>query len=175
MTQYKYAEIGDTIYFWVAVNDATGAAADGATPLYDVRKAGDASSAAPSLSGTPTLLTHANYTNGLYEIAIDTSDLEVGEYAVFWTVTVSAVNPAGLCGSFKLRTYGTVEEAEPDLSGADANSFLYRAIQRVRLLTDEPEINAKYSNNTIISLLQEATQRAIRPDFGTHHSVPVGL
>jgi len=105
--QYKYAEIADTVYFWFAANDTTGTAADGATPLYDVRLAGAASDAAPTASGTPTLLSHANYSNGLHEIAIDTTGYAAGEYAVFCTLTVSTVNPAGFCGSFKLRTAGT--------------------------------------------------------------------
>lgn len=105
--QYKYAEIADTVYFWFAANTTAGAAGDGATPLYDVRLAGAASDAAPTASGTPTLLTHVNYSDGLYEIAIDTTGFAAGEYAVFCTLTISTVNPAGFCGSFKLRTLGT--------------------------------------------------------------------
>jgi len=105
--QYKYAEIADTVFFWFAANDTTGTASDGATPLYDVRLAGAASDAAPTASGTPTLLSHANYSNGLFEIAIDTTGYAAGEYAVFCTLTISTVNPAGFCGSFKLRTAGT--------------------------------------------------------------------
>jgi len=107
MSQYKYAEIADTVYFWFAANTTAGAAGDGATPLYDVRLAGAAADAAPTASGTPTLLTHANYTDGLHEIAIDTTGYAAGEYAVFCTLTISTVNPAGFCGSFKLRTAGT--------------------------------------------------------------------
>jgi hypothetical protein len=105
--QYKYAEIADTVYFWFAANDVTGTAGDGATPLYDVRLAGAAADAAPTASGTPTLLSHANYSAGLFEIAIDTTGYAAGEYAVFCTLTISTVNPAGFCGSFKLRTAGT--------------------------------------------------------------------
>jgi len=107
MGQYKYAEIADTVYFWFAANLTTGAAGDGATPLYDVRLAGAAASAAPTASGTPTLLTHADYTDGLHEIAIDTTGYAAGEYAVFCSLTISTVNPAGFCGSFKLRTANT--------------------------------------------------------------------
>jgi len=105
--QYKYAEIADIVYFWFAANTTAGAAGDGATPLYDVRLAGAAADAIPTASGTPTLLTHANYTDGLHEIAIDTTGYAAGEYAVFCTLTISTVNPAGFCGSFKLRTAGT--------------------------------------------------------------------
>ena len=107
MSQYKYAEIADVVYFWFAANTTAGTAGDGATPLYDVRLAGASSSGAPTASGTPTLLTHANYTDGLHEIAIDTTGYAAGEYAVFCTLTISTVNPAGFCGSFKLRTAGT--------------------------------------------------------------------
>jgi hypothetical protein len=108
MSQYKDVEVGSIVYFWFAANLTTGAAGDGATPLYDVRKAGDAggASAAPTASGTPTLLTHANYTDGLHEIAIDTTGYAAGEYAVFCTLTISTVNPAGFCGSFKVVAVG---------------------------------------------------------------------
>lgn len=115
--QYKYAEVADTVYFWFAANLTTGAAGDGATPLYDVRLAGAAANAAPTASGTPTLLSHADYSDGLHEIAIDTTGYSAGEYAVFCTLTISTVNPAGFCGSFKLRPAGTgalkIELARP--------------------------------------------------------------
>jgi len=107
MSQYKYAEIADTVYFWFAANATTGAADDGASPLYDVRLAGAAANAIPTASGSPTLLSHANYGAGLHEIAIDTTGYAAGEYAVFCTLTVSTVNPAGFCGSFLLRTANT--------------------------------------------------------------------
>ena len=103
----KYQEIGDDVYFWFAANTTAGTAGDGATPLYDVRLAGAAAGAAPVQSGTPTLLTHADYTDGLHEIKIDTDAFSAGEYAVFCTLTISTVNPAGFVGSFKLRTAGT--------------------------------------------------------------------
>jgi hypothetical protein len=104
--QYKYAEIGDIVYFWFAANATTGAAGDGASPLFDVRLAGAAANAAPTASGTPTLLSHADYTDGLFEIAIDTGGYSAGEYAVFCTLTISTVNPAGFCGSFRLSAAG---------------------------------------------------------------------
>lgn len=106
MSQYKEAEIGDTVYFWFAANTTAGTAGDGASPLYDVRLAGAAAGAIPTASGTPTLLTHANYTDGLHEIAIDTTGYAAGEYAVFCTLTISTVNPAGFCGSFRLKAAG---------------------------------------------------------------------
>jgi hypothetical protein len=106
MSQYKEATVADTVYLWFAANTTAGAAGDGASPLYDVRLAGAAADAAPTASGTPTLLSHANYTDGLHEIAIDTTGWSAGEYAVFCTLTISSVNPAGFCGSFKLFAAG---------------------------------------------------------------------
>src|SRR3990167_6658473 len=104
MSAPKEVGVGSTAYFWFAANTPAGAAGDGATPLYDVRLAGAASGAAPTASGTPTLLTHASYSDGLHEIAIDTTGYAEGsEYAVFCTLTISSVNPAGWVGSFIVR------------------------------------------------------------------------
>jgi hypothetical protein len=38
---------------------------------------------------------------------VDTDAFAAGEYAVFCSLTISDVNPAGFCGAFKLRTAGT--------------------------------------------------------------------
>lgn len=121
--QYKYAEIADTVYFWMAANETTGAAGDGATPLFDVRLAGAAAGAAPTASGTPTLLSHADYSPGLFEIAIDTTGQAAGEYAVFCTLTISTVNPAGFCGSYKLRTAATAIDPILDTVLVDTNEL----------------------------------------------------
>lgn len=103
---HQYATLEDTIYFGFGANLTTGAAGDGATPLYDVRLAGAAASAIPTLSGTPTLLTHANYTDGCYEVAIAATaanGFAAGNtYLVFVTLTISAVTPAACIGSFRL-------------------------------------------------------------------------
>ncbi len=110
MSQFKDAALGDTVYFWFAANATTGAANDGATPLYDVRLAGATAGAAPVYSGTPTLLTHTGYTDGLYEISIAATEANGfaagNEYAVFCSLTISSVNPAGFCGSVKLVASG---------------------------------------------------------------------
>src|SRR3990167_4660889 len=104
MSAPKEVAVGSVVYFWFAANTTAGSAGDGATPLYDVRKAGDAAAGIPTASGTPTLLTHANYTDGLHEIAIDTTGYTTGaEYAVFCTLTISSVNPAGFVGSLIVR------------------------------------------------------------------------
>jgi len=112
--QYKDAALGDTLFFWFAANGFDGNAEDGTTPLFDVRLAGGAAGDAPILSGTPTLLSHANYSQGLYEIAVAATignGFAAGnEYAVFCSLTVTDggsppgnLTPAGFVGSFKLR------------------------------------------------------------------------
>ena len=127
--QYKDAALGDTLYFWFAVNGYTGTAEDGTTPLFDVRLAGAAAGAAPVLSGTPTLLTHADYSQGLYEIAIVASTgngfAAGNEYAVFCTLSVTdggsppgSLTPAGFVGSFKLKALAA------DLNAAIARVLL---------------------------------------------------
>ena len=103
---HQYATLEDTVYFGFAANLTSGAAGDGATPLYDVRLAGASSSAAPVLSGTPTLLTHGDYSDGLHEVAIAATaanGFAAGStYLVFVTLTISSVTPAACIGSFKL-------------------------------------------------------------------------
>ena len=114
---------GTTVYFWAAANDTSGSGADGASEVYDVRKGGDASGAAPTASGSMTLLSHANYGAGLYEIAIDTTGFAAGYYAVFCTALVDSQNPAGLAGEFSIDTparAATVTNA--DKTGYDLNA-----------------------------------------------------
>jgi len=133
MSAPKEVAVGGTVYFWFAANTTAGSAGDGATPLYDVRLAGAASGAAPTASGTPTLLTHANYSDGLHEIAIDTTGYAEGEYAVFCTLTISSVNPAGFVGSFVVRA---------------AASTLYEVVQAI--LVDTAVIGALGAGLTAI-------------------------
>jgi hypothetical protein len=108
--QYKDAAIESTVYFWFAANTVLGDAGDGASPLFDVRLAGAAAAAAPVLEGTPTLLTHANYSAGVHEIAVAATAANGfaagNEYAVFCTLTISTVNPSGFVGSFRLTAAG---------------------------------------------------------------------
>ena len=103
---HQYATLEDTVYFGFAANLTSGAAGDGATPLFDVRLGGGGASDAPILSGTPTLLTHANYTAGCYEVAVDATaanGFAAGNtYLVFVTLTISSVTPAAMVGTFTL-------------------------------------------------------------------------
>jgi hypothetical protein len=66
------------------------------------------------------------------------------------TVTVSG---AATSGTFDI---GTLIDTALSQTGADSDAFLYRAVNRVRMLTDEPETNAKYSINELVDLIQES-------------------
>ncbi|MES0339856.1 MAG: hypothetical protein ABUK15_07355 [Anaerolineales bacterium] len=106
MSGHQTATIEDTVYFWFAANDTSGSGGDGATPLFDVREAGAAAGAIPLLSGTPTLLTHANYPAGCHEIAVAATAgngfAADDTFAVFCTIAIDSQNPSGLVGSCTL-------------------------------------------------------------------------
>lgn len=104
MIQYK--NLNDTAYFWFGLNAITGGGDDGASPTFAVRLGGAAAGAAPTYTGTPTLLTHATYTAGSYEIEIPATTgngfAAAGEYGVFCSALVSSVNPTGFVGALIL-------------------------------------------------------------------------
>ena len=106
MSGHQTATIEDTVYFWFAANDTSGSGADGATPLFDVREAGAAAGAIPLVSGTPTLLSHANYPAGCHEIAVAATVANGfaadDTFAVFCTLLVDSQNPSGFVGSCTL-------------------------------------------------------------------------
>jgi len=106
MSGHQHATIGDTVYFWFVSNDTSGSGDDGASPLYDVREAGAAADAIPLLSGTPTLLSHANYPAGAYEIAVAATAAngfaEDDTFGVFSTILADSQNPTGFAGSCTL-------------------------------------------------------------------------
>ncbi len=106
MSGHQTATVDDTVYFWFAANDTSGSGGDGATPLFDVREAGAAASAIPLLSGTPTLLTHANYPAGCHEIAVAATTgngfAADDTFAVFCTLAIDSQNPSGFVGSCTL-------------------------------------------------------------------------
>jgi len=103
---YQVANVGDTLYFWFAANTAAESGDDGATPLADVREAGATISAAPTLSPTPALISHANYPAGCYELAVAATTangfVRGKTYAVFCTLAVDGQNPTGFIGAFNL-------------------------------------------------------------------------
>lgn len=103
---HQYATLGDTLYFWFGANDTAGSGGDGATPLADVRLGGDGAASAPTLSPTPSLLSHANYPAGCYEVSVAATSgngFAAGNtYGVFCTLTIDSQNPTGFVGSFTL-------------------------------------------------------------------------
>ncbi len=103
---HQHRIIEDTVYFWFASNDISGSGDDGASPVYDVRLAGEGGADAPILSGSATLLTHANFPPGCHEIAIAATSgngFSAGNtYAIFCTLSVDSQNPTGFIGSFSL-------------------------------------------------------------------------
>lgn len=106
MSGHQTGTIEDTIYFWMAANDTSGSGGDGATPLFDVREAGAAADAIPLLSGTPTLLTHANFPPGCHEIAVAATTgngfAADDTFSVFCTLAIDSQNPSGFVGSCTL-------------------------------------------------------------------------
>jgi hypothetical protein len=100
----QYTAIDDTVYFWFGANDTSGSGGDGATPAADVRLAGAAANVAPIYSPTPSLLSHASYPAGAYEIAIAATAANGfaadNTYAVFCTLAIDSQNPTGFVGSF---------------------------------------------------------------------------
>lgn len=101
----QYVTLEDTVYFWFASNDTSGSGNDGASAVYDVREGGASSSAAPTLSGSATLLSDAGYPDGCYEVAIAATSgngfSASKTYGVFCTLAVDSQNPTGLVGVFR--------------------------------------------------------------------------
>ena len=101
----QHLQINDTFYAWFGANDTSGSGNDGASAVYDVRLGGGAAGDAPILSGSATLLTHANYPAGCYEIAFVVSVANGfaadASYGVFSTLAVDSQNPTGLVGAFR--------------------------------------------------------------------------
>ena len=129
---HQYAALESTLYFGFASNDTAGSGADGTTPLFDVRLGGAAASAAPVLSGTPDLLTHANYSPGCYEVAIAATaanGFAAGStYLVFITATVDGQTPAAMVGSFTLDPVpaNAVEMNSTTIQGNGTSANLWR-------------------------------------------------
>lgn len=116
MSGHQHGTIEDTMYLYFSSNDTSGSGGDGATPLYDVRLAGASASAAPVLSGTPDLLSHANYPAGCHEVAVAATTgngfTVDATYGVFCTIAVDSQNPSGFVGSFTLTPYATASSVD---------------------------------------------------------------
>ncbi len=146
----QYGELGDTLYFGFAGNDTSGSAVDGTTPLYDVRLAGAAASAAPVLSGTPALLSHANFGPGLYEVAVAATSgngFATGStYLVYATGTFDSQTPGGFIGAFSL---GKLQTA------ADNGLILETTINVVTSTTVFTLVAGSDQNSAYVNFLME--------------------
>jgi len=146
MSQVLFGELGDSFPMWAALNNTSGSGDDGATPVCRVRKAGDAASAAPIYSPTATLMTHANYQNGSYEIVIPATVgngfVADGAYGVFFTALVSAQNPVGLVGSITLGKLQTARDM-----GLLLETTIASIITQLQMTTvDGSDQNDEYTN-----------------------------
>lgn len=124
MTIHQYATLEDTVYFWFASNNTSGSGSDGASAASHVRLAGAAASAAPVISPTPALLTHASYPAGAYEVAVAATGANGfatnSVYSVFCTLAVDSQNPTGFIGSFALKPISAnVIQVSGDATAAD--------------------------------------------------------
>jgi hypothetical protein len=127
---HQHIELEDTVYFWFASNDTSGSGNDGATPLADVRLAGAAASAAPVLSPTPSLLSHANYPDGCHEVSVAATTANGfavdNTYGVFCTLAVDSQNPTGFVGSFStFPIQADIQKVSKDSTAADNLELQY--------------------------------------------------
>lgn len=134
--------LGDTIYFWFGANDTSGSGDDGASALADVRLAGAAASAIPTLSPTPALLTHANYPPGAYEIAVIATTgngFAAGNtYSVFATLAVDSQNPTGFVGSFELAAHVNSSGYDDGAIWVDTQASNTNAVDHIDGTADNP-------------------------------------
>lgn len=157
MSVMQYGEVGDTLYFWFGSNTQAGTGNDGASAVCHVREAGAASSAAPVISPTPAVLTHASHLAGSYEVAINAtggngfSDATV--YAVFCSLTVDSQNPTGFVGGFSLGQLVTPTELDTAiLTQATAANVTHKLDHLVSAAESDDPVD-----NSIIAKLASAT------------------
>lgn len=154
----KYQNLGDSVYFWFAANDTSGSGNDGAAPVFDVRLAGDTSSAAPVYSGSATLLSHANYPPGAHEIAVPATTgngfVAGNEYAVFCTLLVDSQNPTGFVGDFKLdAVYADIIEV-----GGDSQSMIdFKDFVDYGYLPDQHKVYDVYNTDELLAAVLTGT------------------
>lgn len=158
--QYKTLE--DTAYFWFAANLTTGTAGDGASPTFAVRKAGASSSAAPTLTGTPTLLSHASYSDGSHEIAVAATAANGFEaaatYGVFCSLLISSVNPNGFVGSFVLSPVNATAKA---MDAAVANKVADHVRRRTQANVEASSDGDAVSVGSEYGFIQQVQESAI--------------
>jgi hypothetical protein len=158
---HQHATIGDTVYFYFASNDTSGSVGDGATPLFDVREAGAAAGAAPLLSGTPTLLTHADYPAGCHEAAVAATTgngfAADDTFAVFCTLAIDSQNPSGFIGSCTLTPLAKESQLE---SLSNVGSAVHRPAASYTLTTGTQSANTYTSTEALDGTRHEHTDTA---------------
>ena len=116
----KFRGLEGTLYYHFASNDTDGSGTDGSAPACCVRKCGAAAGAAPILTPTPYLLSHASYPAGCYEVAIPATaenGFELnGVYAVYVSLTADGETPSQCIGTFFLTDTGDVARTESGIS-----------------------------------------------------------
>jgi len=173
---HQHATIGDTVYFWFASNDTSGSGNDGASAVFDVREAGAASNAAPLLSGSATLLSHADYQAGCYEIAVAATvgnGFAAGDtFAVFCTLTVDSQNPSGFVGSC---TLSPIIANTTQIEGADASTTIIGAdSDTLETLSDQIDTvitevgNLAVGSGGIATTAESFTKAGAEPETNTY-------
>ena len=123
----KLRGLESTLYYHFAANDTGGSGTDGATPVCHVRLCGAAAGAAPILSPTPYLVSHASYPAGCYEVAIPATAANGfasgSVYAVFYSLLADSENPSGFAGTFFLTDTGDVARTESGISEVVAEAL----------------------------------------------------
>lgn len=162
MSGHQTATLEDTVFFWFAANDTSGSGGDGATPLFDVREAGAAASAIPLLSGTPDLLSHANFPAGCYEVVVAATAANGfaadDTFAVFCTLAIDAQNPSGLVGSCTLTPLAkaaalATAQADLDIITGAAGALLDTTATSAQLVDDVmDEVLTGGTHNVVDSL-----------------------
>lgn len=151
---HKNVEIDDYVAFGFGVNAADGSADDGTSAVYDVRKCGASSSAAPTLSGSATLLTDAGYISGCYEVYFQvtspTFDADA-TYLIFVTVTVDGtITPTKCLGSFTVAAVpARLVASQPDYAPATA-------AQATAIENDTNELQTDWTNGGRLDLILDA-------------------
>ena len=164
MSIHQHSKIEDTVYFWFGSNDTSGSGNDGAAALADVRLAGAGAAVVPVLSPVPTLLTHANYPAGCYEVAVAATVangfVAGNTYGVFCTLTVDGQNPTGFVGSFTIGPIrANIIEVSDDSGAADNMELDYDG-------TGYAKANSTIGTATAVTNQVTADMTAISGDAG---------
>jgi hypothetical protein len=155
-------ELGSTVFIPFCVNDTGGSAADGSSPVADVRLCGAAADAAPVYSPTVTgPLSHANYGDGLYEVPVACTEgngFAAGNYyTVYAGATVDTETPQAALAIIRVVAAGDslhsgaarVMDAVPDAAAGAAGGLAIVGSEMD--LVDAPNSTALEAIDTILS------------------------